>query len=115
MFERLRNRYASRQDWPVASASLCSSEHRAGSRGDPDGYYDVVYTFWIDGHIYEGRYSSRYDLNKDDTIAIRYNPQDPNINFNPEYDFLYQNGVPLIAVLAGIVVAIAGVVFLVNR
>ena len=115
MFERLRNRYAGRHDWPIASASICSTELRAGGRGDPDGYYDVVYSFWIDGHIYGGEYSSRYDPEKDETIDVRYNPQDPNINFNPDYDFLYKNGVTPIAVLIGVVIAIAGIVLLWNR
>jgi len=115
MFERLRNRYAGRHDWPIASASISCSEHRAGGRGDPDGYYAVAYSFWIDGHIYGGEYSTRYEVKEDETIAIRYNPQDPNINFNPEYDFLYQNKVPLIAVLAGAMIAIDGVVLVLSR
>ena len=115
MFERLRNRYVGRHDWPIASASICAVEHTAGGRGDPDGYYDVVYSFWIDGHIYGGEYSSRYELKKDETIDVRYNPQDPNINFNPDSDFVYQHGLPSVFAIAGVVVALVIGLVLLNR
>jgi hypothetical protein len=115
MFEHLRNRFAGRRSWPVASASISSAEHREGGRGNPDGYFYVAYSFWIDGHIYGGEYSTRYEMQKDDTIEVRYNPKDPNINFNPESDFIYQHGLPSVFAVAGVGIAIATGLFLINR
>ena len=115
MFDRLRSRYVGRHDWPSVTASVCSSEHRDGGRGNPDGYYQVEYSFWIDGHIYGGEYSTRYEPQKDETVDVRYNPKDPNINFNPESDFVYQHGLPSVFAIAGVVVAIVTGLFLLNR
>lgn len=115
MFQRLRDRFERRQNWPTASASISSVEYITSSRGDPAGFYEAAYSFWVDGHVYGGEYVTDYDVKTDDTIDIRYNPKDPNINFNPEDDFVYQHGLPSVLAIAGVVVAIAIGLFLLNR
>jgi hypothetical protein len=115
MFEGLKNRFAGRHDWPIVSASVSSAEHREGGRGNPDGYYDIAYSFWVDGHIYGGEYNSRYEMKKDETLDIRYNPKDPDINFNPESDFVYQHGLMPIFLAGAAGLLVMGVFIAINR
>jgi len=123
MFDRLRIRYVGRHDWPSVTASVCSTEFHIGNgKNQPQGYYDVVYTFWIDGHIYEGKYreaadglDAPYRLKKDDPVEVLYCPSDPNINFNPDFDFIYQNGLTPVFVAVGAAIAIAVVAIVLKK
>jgi hypothetical protein len=122
MFDRLRTQYVGRHNWPNVTASVSSTEFHEGTRSQPHGYYDVIYTFWIDGHIYEGEYSESatgqgvpFYLKKDDPIEVLYCPSDPNINFNPDFDFIYQHGLTSVFVIAGVVVAAVAVTLILNR
>jgi len=120
MFDRLKHRYLGRRRWPVAAASVSSVEFRTSNR-DGSTSYSVVYTFWIDGHIYEGEYievaeqGTHPDSKKDDPVEIRYNVSDPNLNFNPDFDILYQNGPTPILVVGGVVIGIVVVVIMLRR
>jgi hypothetical protein len=77
-----------RRRWPTATASLVSATFHDTRSG---GSYEVAYTFWVEEHIYSGAYwesgsVSSYNLKPNDPIPIQYDPQDPNNNFNPDYD-----------------------------
>ena len=103
------------------TASVCSTEFHTGTRNSP-AHFDVIYTFWIDGHIYEGEFhapaDSGYDpgsWKKDDSIEVLYCPSDSNISFNPDFDFVYQHGLPSVFAIAAVAVAVAIGLFLLNR
>ncbi len=110
MLNRLLNRYRLRKDWPTATASIVSATFHDTRSG---GTYEVAYTFWVGGRVYSGAYWERGSGDSsyqkpNDPISIQYNPQDPNDNFNPEYD----NNTTFFPVVAGvaIVLGIAAVV-----
>ena len=64
MFDRLRARYVGRDNWPNVTASIASSQFYAGTRNSPS-HVDVIYTFWLDGHIYEGEFQAPADSDYD--------------------------------------------------
>lgn len=105
----------------MTTACVCSTEFHSGTRNSP-AHLDVIYTFWIDGHIYEGEFSapvgSDYDPSswkKDDTVEVLYCPSDPNISIYPDFDFIYQHGLPFVFAIAGILAAGVIGLFALNR
>ena len=121
MFERLKSRYVGRHDWPSVTASVCSTEFHAGTRNSP-AHLDVLYTFWIEGHIYEGEFQAPADSDydpgswkKDDAVEVLYCPSDPNISVNPDFDFVYQHGLPSVFAIGGVVIAIVLGLFMLNK
>ncbi len=80
-------------------AYVYSVDYVDPSRYQPNGSWDVVYTYRVNGEIYTGRYkeaagspTETYSLKPDDTLEISYNPSHPDRNFNPLLDVVSFHG-----------------------
>jgi hypothetical protein len=119
MLQELRKKYIRRRTWPETTATVSGVEFQFNGQRNSYGDFYVSYTFWIDGHIYGGAYTESaqgpqtpYYLKKDDPIDICYNREDPNLNFNPVVDMIYQHGFKAIIFGSALaIVLIALVVF----
>lgn len=53
---------------------------------DGDNYYNLEYKFSSSDNIYYGKYSTGIKYNVGDTLVVKYNPDNPNYNFQEKYD-----------------------------
>jgi hypothetical protein len=118
MLDRLISRFHGTHDWPSVTGSVTSVTFRSSARNV--SFYDIFFSFWVEGHIYSGSYTEgvegAYYLKPQDPVTILYNPRDPNINFNPDVDSLYIYGFKPFLIGAAILLAIiAFFVFMMAR
>ncbi|RZU40510.1 DUF3592 domain-containing protein [Edaphobacter modestus] len=78
----------SKSDWQPSMASIYSVSWIDASRND-FGHYEVTYSYHVSGEYYTGRfadYASQEEsyLKRNDSIQIRYNPENPARSFYPE-------------------------------
>ncbi len=64
-------------DWKDAEGKVATVDRVPG-----DGYstYTVVFTYKVDGHWCGGTFTSNQEYNVGDSVALRYDPNDPDRN-----------------------------------
>jgi len=69
-----------RPHWIDTEGTVASVEvHETTRSGDPSTW-TVVFTYKVDGHWYSGTYRTFDTFKVGDTLALRYDPADPNRN-----------------------------------
>ena len=79
-----------RDGWILTAATIFSREWTSlrGQIDSSTGHYHVVFTYWVDGEIYTGRFvdfalGDEEYFHKGDTIEIRYDPKHPSRCYYP--------------------------------
>jgi hypothetical protein len=77
-----------RQDWQLTIANVYSVEWIEPSRNDW-GHYDVTYSYRAGNEYYTGHFSDYTSVNatflkRNDSIEIRYNPQNARKSYYPD-------------------------------
>jgi hypothetical protein len=109
-------RWSGKDKWLMAYATVFSCDWRGLSNqvDSPVGFYDVVYSYSVNGNQYTGNFSDygmedEEYLKRDDTFEIRYNPANPAKSYYPDLrtrtSFLLVSAT--IGAAAGIIVLIA--------
>jgi hypothetical protein len=93
-------------DWKDIDGTVASVTE-IPSRGGT--IYEVIFTYEVDGHWCGGTYSSYEAYRKGDTIAVRYDPRDPDRNDLSEK----QEHQRWIFIAIAVVVVVAGILFFV--
>ena len=82
-------------DWKDADGTAASVE-RVDGRSGPT--YTVVFTYEVDGHWCGGTFTTSDEYRKGDSVAVRYDPK------NPDYNDLTQEETRKHWIIGGIVV-----------
>jgi hypothetical protein len=77
-----------KQDWQLTTANVYSVEWIEPSRNDW-GHYEVTYSYragdeYYTGHVSDYSFASTTFLKRNDSIEIRYNPQNPRKSYYPD-------------------------------
>ena len=67
-----------RKDWKQAEATIASVQTHTGP--DSEYYYEVVFTFQLDGAYYGGTFTAWKEPSVGDRISVWYDPANPDRN-----------------------------------
>lgn len=68
-------------DWTVDTATVTqvNEDYNSTASGDYNIYYDIYYTYTVNGQIYDGMINDlNHSLSVGDTLDIKYDPNEPD-------------------------------------